>query len=65
LNPRQRIQRLGRVVRLGGQQPRAISLLAKGTPEELVVAGRDLELLGINRVRTMPLAQGSLPNLWG
>ncbi|HET9873188.1 MAG TPA: DEAD/DEAH box helicase [Propionibacteriaceae bacterium] len=64
LNPRQRIQRLGRVVRLGGKPPRAISLLAKGTPEELIVAGRDLELLGIDRVRTMPLPLGAMPALW-
>lgn len=64
LNPRQRIQRLGRVVRLSGRQPRAISLLAKGTPEELIVAGRDLELLGIDRVRTMPLPVGNMPELW-
>lgn len=64
LNPRQRIQRLGRVVRLGGKQPRAISLLAKGTPEELVVAGRDLELLGLDRVRTLAAGGGVLPSLW-
>lgn len=64
LNPRQRIQRLGRVVRLGGQPPRAISLLARGTPEELVVAGRDLEMLGISRVRTVPMPSDGLPPLW-
>lgn len=65
LNPRQRIQRLGRVVRLGGLRPRAISLLARGTPEELVVAGRDLELLGVSRVRTVRMSDGALPELWG
>ena len=65
LNPRQRIQRLGRVVRLGGQRPRALSLLARGTPEEHVVAGRDLELLGVSRVRTVPVVNGALPPLWG
>jgi len=64
LNPRQRIQRLGRVVRLGRQQPRAVSLLARGTPEESVVAGRDLELLGSSRVRTIPISSGALPTLW-
>ncbi|WP_082944232.1 DEAD/DEAH box helicase [Mycolicibacterium elephantis] len=64
LNPRQRIQRLGRVVRLGGQQPRAISLLARGTPEEQIVAGRDLELLGLARVRTVSTSDGALPPLW-
>lgn len=64
LNPRQRVQRLGRVVRLGGQQPRALSLLARGTPEETVVAGRDLELLGISRVRTVQTSSGALPPLW-
>jgi len=64
LNPRQRIQRLGRVVRLGRQQPRALSLLARGTPEEYVVAGRDLELLGSSRVRTFAISNGALPPLW-
>jgi superfamily II DNA or RNA helicase len=64
LNPRQRIQRLGRVVRLGGQQPRALSLLARGTPEETVVAGRDLELLGVSRVRTIRMSSDALPTLW-
>jgi superfamily II DNA or RNA helicase len=63
LNPRQRIQRLGRVVRQGGLRPRAISLLARGTTEEEVVAGRDLELLGISRVRTIAVSD-SLPPLW-
>lgn len=64
LNPRQRIQRLGRVVRLGGRSPRAISLLARGTPEEHLVAGRDLELLGVSRVRTIATNPGVLPPLW-
>lgn len=50
MNPRQRIQRLGRVVRLGGVSPRAISLLARGTVEETVVAQHDRELLGLERV---------------
>lgn len=61
LNPRQRIQRLGRVVRLGGQPPRALALLARGTPEERIVGGRDLELLGISRVRTASTVNGVLP----
>lgn len=65
LNPRQRIQRLGRVVRLGRQRPRALSLLARGTPEELLVAGRDLELLGVSRVRTVATLNAGLPLLWG
>jgi superfamily II DNA or RNA helicase len=65
LNPRQRIQRLGRVVRLGGRPPRALSLLARGTPEESIVAGRDLELLGTERVRTLSSDDGHLPTLWG
>lgn len=64
MNPRQRIQRLGRVVRRGGQRPRALSLLARGTPEETVVAGRDLELLGVSRVRTVLATNGVLPTLW-
>ena len=51
-NPRQRVQRLGRVVRLGGLRPRAVSLLAHGTLEETVVGSRDLELLGLGRVLT-------------
>jgi hypothetical protein len=51
-------------VRLGGQQPRALSLLARGTPEETVVAGRDLELLGVSRVRTIPTSDDALPPLW-
>ncbi len=64
LNPRQRIQRLGRVVRLGGKRPRALSLLAGGTTEEDLVAGRDLELLGTSRVRTISIAGVELPPLW-
>lgn len=64
LNARQRIQRLGRVVRLGGRRPRAMSLLARGTTEEFLVAGRDLELLGASRVRTIPVSSGELPSLW-
>jgi superfamily II DNA or RNA helicase len=64
LNPRQRIQRLGRVVRFGGRRPRAISLLARGTTEEQLVAGRDLELLGISRVRTISVSSVELPQLW-
>jgi superfamily II DNA or RNA helicase len=64
LNPRQRIQRIGRVVRVGGKRPRAISLLARGTTEELLVAGRDLELLGVERVRTIAVSGGELPPLW-
>ncbi|MFC4605848.1 DEAD/DEAH box helicase [Rhodococcus kronopolitis] len=56
MNPRQRIQRLGRVVRLGGTPPRAISLLARGTLEESVIAGRDRELLGLDRVIIKPLS---------
>lgn len=64
LNPRQRIQRIGRVVRVGGKRPRAISLLARGTTEELLVAGRDLELLGVERVRTIAASGGELPSLW-
>jgi superfamily II DNA or RNA helicase len=64
LNPRQRVQRLGRVMRPSGQQPRALSLLARGTPEETVVAGRDLELLGVSRVRTIPTSGEALPPLW-
>jgi len=64
MNPRQRIQRLGRVVRLGGLPPRGISLLARGTSEETVVAGQDLELLGVDRVRTLSVGGDAIPPLW-
>ena len=64
LNARQRIQRLGRVVRTGGLPPRAISLLAKGTTEETVVAGRDRELLGVDRVRVLHCRTDQLESMW-
>lgn len=50
LNPRQRIQRIGRVVRPNGSEAVAISILAKGTSEEHEVGARDDELLGPDRV---------------
>lgn len=63
MNARQRIQRLGRVVRLGGLAPRAVSLLAAGTIEEQHIAGRDLELLGQARVRTVRVTREQLPSV--
>lgn len=65
MNPRQRIQRLGRIVRHGGLPPRALSILARGTPEADVVAGRDLELLGLSRVRTIAASSKGLTQPWG
>lgn len=52
-NPRQRVQRIGRIVRLGDVAPRAISILAAGTVEETVVANRDVALFGPHRVRNV------------
>lgn len=50
LNPRQRIQRIGRVVRPKAGGAAVVSLLAKGTAEESVGL-RDEALLGPERVR--------------
>lgn len=50
LNPRQRIQRIGRVVRRSGNRAIVISLLARGTTEETEVGRRDEGLLGASRV---------------
>lgn len=50
LNPRQRIQRIGRVVRPNGNLATVISILARGTSEEFEVGYRDDELLGSERV---------------
>lgn len=50
MNPRQRIQRAGRIVRPSGSTSLLVSLLARGTPEELEVGGRDAALFGSSRV---------------
>jgi superfamily II DNA or RNA helicase len=51
LTKRQRVQRIGRVIRPGGGVASVISILAKGTTEEYVVGMSDPELLGPERVR--------------
>jgi superfamily II DNA or RNA helicase len=50
LNPRQRIQRIGRIVRPSGNRAIVISLLARGTTEETEVGRKDDALLGTSRV---------------
>lgn len=48
---RQRIQRLGRILRQAdGKQAVAVSILVRGTPEETYVGARDGELVGAERV---------------
>lgn len=56
-NRRQRIQRIGRVVRPSGSKARVISLLAAGTPEQWEVGAADPELLGPERVREVWLSK--------
>jgi superfamily II DNA or RNA helicase len=51
LTKRQRVQRIGRVIRPGGGVASVISILARGTTEEYVVGMSDPELLGPERVR--------------
>ena len=50
MNPRQRIQRAGRVVRPSGDSSLVVSLLTNGTSEETVVGTRDSTLFGATRV---------------
>lgn len=50
MNPRQRIQRVGRVVRPSGGHALVITLLAQGTAEEQVVGANDSILFGRERV---------------
>lgn len=50
LTERQRIQRIGRILRPAGRAAECISLLARGTTEEIDVGRRDETLLGRNRV---------------
>jgi superfamily II DNA or RNA helicase len=48
---RQRIQRIGRVVRpKAGKQALAVTILVRSTPEETVTGSRDGQLLGSTRV---------------
>lgn len=51
LTKRQRVQRIGRVVRPSGTIASVFSLLARGTTEEFFVGMEDRELLGAERVR--------------
>lgn len=49
---RQRIQRIGRVLRRADdKQALLVTILVRGTPEEEAVGGRDAALLGAHRVR--------------
>ena len=49
---RQRIQRIGRVLRQGDEKNAVVvTILVKGTPEETVVGARDNDRLGVHRVR--------------
>lgn len=49
---RQRIQRVGRVLRpVEGKQALILTILVRNTPEEAAVGGRDEALFGANRVR--------------
>jgi superfamily II DNA or RNA helicase len=48
---RQRLQRIGRVVRPTGEPALVISLVARGTNEELVIAANDAALIGSDRVQ--------------
>ena len=52
-SPRQRVQRIGRVVRPSGGVAGVISILAKETDEEYLVGMADSELLGSERTRTV------------
>lgn len=49
---RQRIQRFGRVLRpAAGKEAIVLSILVRGTPEEVAVGGRDASLVGVHRVQ--------------
>lgn len=50
---RQRLQRIGRVVRPTGESALAISLIARGTSEEFVIAANDAALVGSRRVQVL------------
>lgn len=50
-SPRQRIQRLGRILRRSGdKEATCISILVRGTADESYVGARDAELVGASRV---------------
>ena len=51
LTGRQRIQRIGRILRPSGSTAMCYSLLARGTSEESIVGAADASLLGPERVR--------------
>lgn len=58
---RQRIQRIGRVVRRqAGKSAIVISILTRGTPEESITGAQDAELLGEERVLHVRWPQKSL-----
>jgi len=50
---RQRLQRIGRVVRPTGERALAVSLIARGTSEESVIAANDGALIGSGRVQLL------------
>jgi superfamily II DNA or RNA helicase len=50
MNPRQRIQRAGRIIRPSGEGSLLVSLFARGTPEEMQVGANDADLFGSSRV---------------
>jgi len=54
-NSRQRIQRIGRVVRRSGSTARVLSFLASGTAEQWEVGAADPQLLGPDRVSEVNL----------
>jgi len=63
-SPRQRVQRIGRVVRPHGGVSAVVSLLASGTDEEFLVAGSDPSLVGKHRVRTVEGSPGLMDLDW-
>lgn len=56
LQQRQRIQRIGRLLRPNGERAVVVTALARGTSEESVVGVQDTQLLGSERVRHHLLA---------
>jgi superfamily II DNA or RNA helicase len=59
-SPRQRLQRIGRVIRPTGAPALVISLTAKGTNEEFIVAANDGILVGSKRVKLLSSLQDGL-----
>lgn len=62
--PRQRIQRMGRVVRPSGGEARCISFLAAGTTEESEIGCGDSFLVGPERVRHHRWPAQSVAEAW-